>query len=69
MVPFDPPSADPYAQYEDAKKRADGASKKLEEVRQDTGKQLSKAVDSFDKNVEKGVQESKGWISSIFGGK
>jgi hypothetical protein len=48
--------------------RAD-ADKKLGEYRQKTGEQLGKAVDKFDKSVEKGAAESKSWISGWFGGK
>jgi len=48
--------------------RAD-AGKKLQEVRSETGTQLSKAVDNFDKSVEKGAAQSKSWISGWFGGK
>jgi len=48
--------------------RAEGG-KKLDEYRRETGDTLNKAVDKFDKSVEKGASQSKSWVSGWFGGK
>ncbi|KAF2114358.1 hypothetical protein BDV96DRAFT_647066 [Lophiotrema nucula] len=45
------------------------ASKKFEETRQETGKQLQGAVDKFDKKVTEGASKSQSWIGGWFGGK
>jgi hypothetical protein len=45
------------------------AGKKLDDYRKETGDALNKAVDQFDKSVEKGASQSKSWISGWFGGK
>jgi len=45
------------------------AGKKIDEYRRETGDTLNKAVDKFDKSVEKGAAQSKSWISGWFGGK
>ena len=42
-------------------------SNKFDQVRKDTGKQLSGAVDTFDKTVEKKAADAKSGISSWFG--
>jgi hypothetical protein len=64
-------------QAKDATNRADksiqsyaaSAEKKFDEIKTDTGKNLSAGIDKFDKNVSKGAAESKSWIGSWFGGK
>ncbi|PVH98291.1 hypothetical protein DM02DRAFT_52168 [Periconia macrospinosa] len=45
------------------------ASKKLEEARNTAGKDLSAAVDTFDKKVTEGAAKSQSWIGSWFGSK
>ncbi|KAF2175697.1 hypothetical protein K469DRAFT_723890 [Zopfia rhizophila CBS 207.26] len=45
------------------------ASKKLEEYKKETGKELNNAVDKFDKTMSEGTSKSKSWIGSWFGGK
>ena len=42
------------------------AEQKIDGARKEIGKDLSSAVDSFDKNVEKGAAKSKSWISGWF---
>lgn len=55
----------------DARAREIGndASKKFEEYKKETGKELNSAVDKFDKSVSEGATKSKSWIGSWFGGK
>jgi len=43
------------------------AEKKLDETRKEVGKDLSTAVDKFDKSVEQGAAKSKSWLGSWFG--
>ncbi|KAF1958137.1 hypothetical protein CC80DRAFT_441941, partial [Byssothecium circinans] len=45
------------------------ASKKFEDVRQTTSKDLNAAVDKFDQKVTEGAGKSKSWFGSWFGGK
>jgi len=42
------------------------AEQKIDGARKEIGKDLTAAVDSFDKNVEKGASKSKSWISGWF---
>ncbi|TID16607.1 hypothetical protein E2P81_ATG12024 [Venturia nashicola] len=66
-----------FQQAKDATTRADksiqsyaaSAEKKLEEIKEETGKNLTAGIDKFDKNVSKGAAESKSWLGSWFGGK
>lgn len=66
-----------FQQAKDATARADdsiqsyaaSAEKKLGEIKEETGKNLTAGIDKFDKNVSKGAAESKSWIGSWFGGK
>ncbi|KAF2403759.1 hypothetical protein EJ06DRAFT_546892 [Trichodelitschia bisporula] len=46
-----------------------GAEKKIDEYRKEVGKDLSSAVDKFDKTVEEKAAASKSWLGSWFGGK
>jgi hypothetical protein len=43
------------------------AEKKLDEYRKEAGKDLTSAVDKFDKTVEQKAAQSKSWIGSWFG--
>jgi len=45
------------------------ASKKLSDLKAETGTKLNAGIDKFDKSVQKGASESKSWIGSWFGGK
>ncbi|KAE9980353.1 hypothetical protein BLS_008813 [Venturia inaequalis] len=66
-----------FQQAKDATTRADkslqsyaaSAEKKLGEIKEETGKNLTAGIDKFDKNVSKGAAESKSWLGSWFGGK
>lgn len=68
---------DKVQQARDATTRADksiqsyaaSAENKFDELKTETGKNLSASIDKFDKNVTKGAAESKSWIGSWFGGK
>jgi hypothetical protein len=42
------------------------AEKKIDSTRKEVGKDLTAAVDSFDKNVEKGTAKTKSWLSGWF---
>jgi hypothetical protein len=44
------------------------AEKKFETARKETGDKLTAAVDKFDKSVEKGASQTKGWLGGWFGG-
>lgn len=66
-----------FQQAKDATIRADksiqsyaaSAEKKLGEIKEETGKNLTAGIDKFDKNVSKGAAESKSWLGGWFGGK
>jgi len=42
------------------------AEQKIDATRKEVGKDLTKAVDSFDKNVQQGAAKSKSWLSGWF---
>ncbi|KAF1981328.1 hypothetical protein K402DRAFT_342639 [Aulographum hederae CBS 113979] len=45
------------------------AGKILEQYKKETGKDVTAAIDKFDKTVEEGAAKSKSWAGSWFGGK
>ncbi|KAF2477097.1 uncharacterized protein BDR25DRAFT_251670 [Lindgomyces ingoldianus] len=45
------------------------ATRKFEEARKETGKELNSAVDKFDKTVTEKAGQSKSWLGSWFGSK
>lgn len=53
----------------EAKSKLAEAQAKAQEYKEKTGKELNKAVDTFDKTVEKKAAEAKSGLSSWFGGK
>jgi hypothetical protein len=42
------------------------AEQKIDSTRKEVGKDLTAAIDSFDKNVEKGAAKGKSWLSGWF---
>ena len=45
------------------------AQKKLQELKQETGREVNAAANKFDKEVTDGINKSKGWFGGFFGGK